>query len=227
MAHVRVRTVAIVPARAGSKGIPGKNRRRVAGRSLVEIAVDAAVQSRRCATVVVTTDDPISARQARSRGAIVLQRPRRLAGPKATTPEVIEHALHQLRRGGQDFDRLVVLQPTSPLRTASDVRNALRIHDQQDGRNVISVVALKGAQWSMRLRRDGRLVPLDPRSLRRRRQDLQPLYVPNGALYVIGTDRIGRGWFADAVGYVMPRERSIDIDDHFDLRVARALAPKK
>jgi len=182
------------------------------------------MRSRRCRVVVVSTDDAVAARQARRRGAIVVRRPRRLAGPRATTAEVIDHALRELRREGLVFDRVVVLQPTSPLRTSADVREALRIHDAQRGRNVISVTALKGAQWTMRLGSDGRLQPLDPRSLRRRRQDLRPLYVPNGALYVVGTDRVKQGWFEDAVGYVMPRSRSIDIDEPIDLRIARALS---
>lgn len=220
------RTIAIIPARAGSVQLPRKNRQRVGGRSLVERAIDDAVKSGRCTEVAVTTDDPLSARQARRLGATVINRPRSLAGPRVTTAAVVVHALRQLAHEGRRYDRVVVLQPTSPLRRPSDVTHALRLHDRSAGRNVIAIVALKGAHWAMRRRSDGRLVPLEAAELVRRRQDLGTLYVPNGAIYVVGAGRITRPWFADAVGFVMPRERSVDVDDLFDLRVARALVAK-
>jgi len=221
-----VRTVAIIPARAGSVQLPRKNRQRVGGQSLVERAIDHARKSGRCAEVVVTTDDPVLARQTLRLGATVIRRPRSLAGPRATTSSVVMHALRRLAREGRTCDRVVVLQPTSPLRRPSDVTRALQLHDRSAGRNVISVVALKGAHWAMRRLSDGRLVPQEARSFARRRQDLGTLYAPNGAIYVVDARRISGPWFADAVGYVMPRERSVDIDDAFDLHVARALAAK-
>jgi CMP-N-acetylneuraminic acid synthetase len=92
---------------------------------------------------------------------------------------------------------------------------------------VIGVVEAKGITWAMRMGKNDQLRPLDARALTRRRQDLPRLFLPNGALYVLSTGRVERPWFSGAVGFVMPRKRSVDIDDALDLRIARVLASRR
>jgi len=217
--------LAVIPARAGSKGFPNKNRQRIRGLSLVQLAIRAAQMSRTCDLIAVTTADALLAAQARSAGVIVIRRPARLATDRSPTMAAVTHAVTEVERAfGSTVDTVVVLEPTTPLRSARDIREAVLLNRKPGRPNIATVTPMVGAGWLCRIGRGGRLKPIDRRRFRARRQQGGEAYLPNGAVYVLTRRRLARPWHERALGCVMPKERSIDIDDRTDLRIARALA---
>lgn len=195
---------------------------RIGGRSLVQMAIDVAFESAVCDVVVVTSDDPVLLRQAERRGAIAIRRPRRLAGPSSVVVDAVRHVLAKVELVlQQEVDAIVLLQPTTPLRNARDVRAAVSLNARPTRPNVVTVVPVKQAGWLCRLGPDLRIVPLARSTLAARRQEVAMAYSPNGAVYVLTRRRLNQPWYRNAVGYVMPVERSIDVDNIHDLRLAR------
>jgi N,N'-diacetyllegionaminate synthase len=215
----------LIPARAGSKGLPGKNLALLAGIPLVGRAARTA---RRVAgafpgsRVVCSTDDPAIAAAAREWGAEVpFVRPAELATDSASALDVVRHALENL---GDPVDAVVLLQPTSPLTEPEDVREALALY-RNTGSPVVSVSeAEHPIDWYHRMDDAGRLVPVLrlPDSIQR--QQLEPSYRTNGAVYVASpTQLIGGGFLTpDTRGYRMPAARSVDVDARTDLEIARS-----
>lgn len=206
--------LAIIPARGGSRGIPRKNIVDFAGKPLIAWTIEAARQAG-IARVLVSTDDAEIAGVARRFDAEVpFLRPAHLSGDNAAALPVVLHALEQV-----EADTVVLLQPTSPLRTAADISGSLKLH-QETGRPVVSVARAK--PWLFSMSEDGSLAPSLP--VQDRRQDAQ-FFAPNGAIYVANAMKLrdGESWWTNAVGYEMPSERSIDIDEPADLVIARAL----
>lgn len=218
-------TLALIPARAGSKGLPGKNLRELQGQPLiahsVRHALDAGVDR-----VVVSTEDGAIADAARLAGAEVpFVRPAPLASDEASSLDVILHAADTLSLGPECV--LVLLQPTSPLRTGADIRACVDLHERS-GRSVVSVTEHgKPLAWLYELGAEGALTPAFPELGEvARRQDARAMYYPNGAVYVWTVERIRAertSLPADTLGYVMPAERSVDIDTLMDWRLVEAL----
>jgi CMP-N,N'-diacetyllegionaminic acid synthase len=216
--------IAIIPARGGSKGIKHKNLRLLGGKPLIVHTIDAALGARSIARVVVSTDSDTIARTAESAGAEVLRRPAALASDTATTAAVIRHALETLDPPLPDI--VVVLQPTSPLRTSADIDGAVSLLGSSGAPEVNSVCADDRIELFFRRAADGTLTRVVPGTPAARRQDAQPAVRLNGAVYVVRREAFLRtGLFTSdrTIGYVMPRERSIDIDEPADLLVAEAL----
>ncbi len=226
------RVVAVIPARGGSKGIPGKNLRRVAGRSLIERAVDACRAADSVEQVFVSTEDPAIAAAATSAGAAVLVRPAALAGDTASSESALLNAVEQLAARGGAPDVLVFVQCTSPFVDPADLDRAVAMVTRSEADAVFAAVPTHAFLW----RADaptgagpGLVSGLnhDPTD-RRRRQDIPPDYRETGAFYVLDTARFlatGRR-FCGRVAPVLVAERgAIDIDTEHDLALARALAP--
>ena len=217
------RVLAVVPARGGSKGVPGKNLREVGGVSLLHRTLREAAASRHVDLVVVSSDDDAILEHASLiEGVITLKRPAELAGDDTAMAPVVEHALD-----AHPADIVVLLQPTSPLRETTDIDGALERFVSSGAHSLISVCpAATSPYWMYLLGEDGRLQPVLPRANAATRQELPPTYQVNGAVYVVGSP-----WFREhrvfsdneTVAYVMPRERSIDVDSEIDLIVAEAL----
>jgi CMP-N,N'-diacetyllegionaminic acid synthase len=213
--------MALIPARGGSKGIPRKNLAPVAGRPLLRWTVDAAHQATSVTRVVVSTDDDEIAAEAESAGAEVLRRPAELAADEVSMAEVVGHAVEELG----PVDVLVLLQPTSPLRTAEHVDGAVALLRESGADAVVSIVEVPhnfepGSLMRLdgdRLERIGDSIP--------RRQDKPTLFARNGpAVLALRGDRIGTDLYGgDLRGYVMDRESSLDIDTDDDLRLAAFL----
>lgn len=221
--------LALIPARGGSKGLPRKNVLPLDGKPMIAWTVEAALNAACIDRVVVSTDDPEIAEAARAAGAETpFVRPAALASDEASSLSVIEHALDALDWGA---GALALLQPTSPLRIASDIDAAASLLEKQRATFCVSVVPNgKPLEWLHRIDGASRLQPVaDANRIAAeavsRRQDAGPVYALNGALYLGAASdvRRARGFIAnDTVAYVMPRERSIDIDDAIDLEVARS-----
>lgn len=224
------RIIGIIPARGGSKGIPGKNIRKIAGKPLIGWTIDAALDSRSLDRVLVSTDDPEIARVAEDCGADVpFIRPARFATDTATSFAVVSHAMGWLEKeDGQSFSRVMLLQPTSPLRTAADICEAIRLQEMLGAPAVVSVCASSGHPYYLKKIDGNGLLEnfLDPCPDAVRRQDLPPVYRVNGALYLNSWDVLNtmKNFIPPGTGaYVMPEERSVDIDTPWDFFIAEQL----
>ena len=218
----------LIPARGGSKGFPGKNLARLAGIPLVGRAARVARQASSVlgpgCRVVCSTDDPAIAEAARGWGAEEpFLRPAGLATDEARTMDVVFHALDTL---GGAFDAVALLQPTSPLVEAEDILGAIRLHLEKRV-PVISVCAAEHpAEWLYRMEEDGCLSPVLPAKNAHRRQAVGVAYRPNGAVYVGSPDTLrqaGSFMTGSTRGFVMPADRSVDVDSPLDLTVANAI----
>jgi CMP-N,N'-diacetyllegionaminic acid synthase len=219
---------ALIPARGGSKGLPGKNIRPFHGRPLLAWTIEAARACEAVGAVVVSTDDPAIAEVATDWGALVERRPAELATDTASTADVVRHHLEAWRMAGRRTDVVALLQPTSPLRTAHHVEAALRQFEDEALDSLASCTLSPAHPYlTWRLERD-RLEAFIPDAPVARRQDLPPAFVLNGALYLFRAAAFpatGDSVLYGVVGgYVMDPAVSIDIDDLEDFQAAEAVA---
>ncbi len=215
------KVLALVPARSGSKGIRNKNILQIGGRPLIAYTLEAAGGSRYVDNIVVTTDSDAVASTAREYGGEVpFLRPSGLSGDKARTIDAVIHALGALKKNGREYDILVLLQPTGPLRTTEDIDNALAVFMKNAMEGLTAVTEVSEHPLFIRTMDDsGKLVRLLNAGSTCRRQDLPPFYRVNGCIYINRTAEIGPGLsFNDnRVPYVMPPSRSVDIDGYEDI----------
>lgn len=221
------RAFAVVPARGGSKGLPGKHLRSLGGQSLLAWTVQAAQGSRAIDSFVLTSDDPAILQHGASLGAPTLRRPDELAEDHVRSEPVVAHALAAQQLHGARPDAVVLLQPTSPLRHAGDIDAALAMLFASDADAVVSVYAPPINPWKCFYRDSaGHLRGIvDDDTPFRPRQSLPQAWMPNGAIYAVRTDhfeRTGRLFGPKTLAYEMPASRSIDIDVAGDLDVAEA-----
>jgi len=218
------KTVALIPARGGSRGVPRKNLARVGGKSLIQRAIEVAMEVRQIDEVIVSSDCDEILQEAQRFGASVVRRPGNLADDDAQTSAVVEHFLsHHL-----GVSLLVLLQPTSPLREPQDVEACLAALAYAPAAATIVAVA-HPAEWMFGLAPGGALRPLigNWETLPSRRQDARSCYQLNGAVYAarVAHLRAGRPLVGAAtVGIPMPVARSIDIDTPHDLAFADYIA---
>jgi CMP-N-acetylneuraminic acid synthetase len=218
----------LIPARSGSKGIPGKNERPLAGRTLVERAAAAALESGVLDRVVLTTDSDAIAELGRAAGIDVLSRPAELALDDTPMAAVVTHALGEIEDGGRQYDAVALLQPTQPLRTADHIRRAVRLLEANPGASsVVSVVAIPphyAPEYALRLE-DGRLVPYLPAGAERtRRQDVEPAYSRDGTIYLTRAELARRGdlYGDNCLPLVIDADESINLDSPADWQRAEA-----
>jgi CMP-N-acetylneuraminic acid synthetase len=215
----------MVPARGGSKGIPHKNLRMVAGRPLLAYTADAARGSRRLSRTIVSTDDEGIAEAARTLGLEVpFMRPSDLATDEAPMLPVLQHAAREMAQRGCAADAIVLLQPTSPLRRAEHIDAAIELLERTGADSIVSVIEVPH-QFSpvsiMRLE-DGHLRPYEDGPLVTRRQNKPRLYARNGPAVLAVRTRVLEGgslYGDDCRPYVMPAADSLDVDTPDDLRL--------
>jgi len=217
----------LITARGGSRGIPQKNVRPVAGQPLIAWTIAAARRARTLTRIILSTDDPAIAEVGRQHGVEVpFLRPAELAGPDSPHVPVALHALDWLAANeGYRPGYLVLLQPTSPLRTAADIDAAVELAVARSASAVVSVEAAPSHPYlTYRVGPTGELEAFVPCDLGyRRRQDLPPAFALNGAVYVVRCDELRRQrtFLPDgALAYEMPPERSLDVDSPWDLHLA-------
>lgn len=219
----KVGVVAVVPARAGSKRLPGKNLLDLCGKPLIRWTLEAALESGIIDLLVITSDDDAILAEGERLGLRTMKRPGYLASDTATTLDVLVHILKQLQEENIRPERLLLLQPTSPLRTAQDIREAARRMDETEADSVVSVCPCEHSPlWSNTLDAEGKMDEfLRPELLNRRSQDLPVYYRLNGAIYMAKTSLFleQQGFFmSNSRAYIMPLDRSIDIDTYADFK---------
>lgn len=217
--------VSLIPARGGSKGIRQKNLVHVGGLPLVVRTAFQSMSSKRIGRTMVSTEDSEIERVCIDYGIDVIRRPGKLATDRASTESVINHMIHVLEGEMEYPDILVLLQCTSPLRTGLDIDNAIDLLVFNGYDSVFSVTEVFYFLWTMV---NGELVPKEKKYYlnRPRRQEMEKEYAENGAIYVFRTEGF-KQWnnriFGKKGMYLMPKERSVEIDDLFDLWVCRHL----
>ena len=221
--------LAIIPARGGSKGIPRKNIKRLAGKPLIGWTIDAAKRSSCIDSIIVSTEDDEIASVCRELGADVpFMRPAELATDDTPGIAPVLHAILQL----PEYDWVLLLQPTSPLRSAEDIDGIWKFCQERGAFSAVSVCEVgKHPYWMYKCGSTQRLEPfITGRPVITRRQDLPPAYALNGALFLARTDWlleqkefIGPG----TLGYTMPPERSLDLDTLQDWRWVEFLIEKE
>lgn len=225
--------LAVIPARGGSKRLPGKNTMPLQGIPLLVWSIRCALACPDISRTVVSTDDEAMQKLALQHGAEApFLRPAELSTDQASTAEVIQHALDHYRAQGIEFKTVMVLQPTSPLRQASDLNSAFAILRERQSKAVISVCPCEHhPYWCGTLPADGSLDQFLKAQVRGlRSQDLPPMYRLNGAIYLRDVEdfRKEKSLFPteNSHALIMPNERSVDIDSLLDFQLAQVLMSK-
>jgi CMP-N,N'-diacetyllegionaminic acid synthase len=225
------RTVALIPARGGSKGLPGKNIRFLAGKPLIQHTIDAALQCERVDAVYVSTDDAAIRQASEAAGATVVERPTKLATDTASTMDVVRHFLDEYQEKHGDWpETLVLLQPTSPLRTMLHLAEALKQYaGLSQPASLVSVSPAKPINWQGYLDEAGQFSFHQSLDMSRNRQAEAQNYVLNGAIYISSPQRFYNGELtAPALSaYVMTQEASVDIDTLFDFELAEFILQRQ
>ena len=219
------KVIGIIPARGGSKSVPKKNIRPLSGTPLIGWTIKEANKSKYIDKLILSSDDLEIISVAKKYGLEVpFLRPSGLAEDNTTQMEVILHALEQCPR----FDIVVALQPTSPMRNVEDIDGVIRKMIDSDAPACVSVTLPdKSPYWMFEIDQSERLSPLFPdKPIATNRQELPIVYALNGAVYVADVKWLleSRSFICPkTLGYVMPRLRSIDIDDEDDFFFAEKL----
>lgn len=229
MEYTTMRNLAIIPARSGSKGLPDKNIRDFLGKPLMAHTIQAAAESGCFAEVMVSTDSDKYARIAKEWGASVpFLRSEATSTDQASSWDMVEEVLQNYEKMGQRFDTFCLLQPTSPLRTADDIREAYRIFESKASFAVVSVCEAEHSPlWCGHLPVNGEFKDfIDPEGMKQR-QSGGKFYRLNGAVYIVDTARFREDRFLYKEGsfaYIMSQERSVDIDTAMDFAYAELIA---
>ena len=214
--------LALIPARGGSKGLPRKNIKPLLGKPLIGWTIEQANNSKYIDKVIVSTDDEEIAKISKEYDAEVpFLRPKELARDDSPTIDTITHAINWFEEMGEFFNIIVLLQPTSPLRTTSDIDKAIELF--LNNKKALSLVSVKENEhppfWSFKIE-NNLIKPLfGDEYFKKRRQELPKSYMPNGAIYISYVDVLkeyNSFYTPKTIAYIMPSERSIDIDNEFD-----------
>lgn len=238
MSQVRMRTtrpgrvLGLIPAKAGSVRLPGKNIRPLAGKTLLERAIHSARKSGICDRIFVSTENSEVARIAHDAGLdLPFMRPASLARDPAGVVDVALHALDEWEARGEPFDTLLIVLPTSPFRRAEDITGALEAYLRLKVDFLMSVVREAHSPLSSLVLEAGRLLPLHPEWLNRTgaraTAELPTLVRCNGAITIVDIARFReeRNYYAYPLGaFEMPAERSLDIDTELEFAFAEFLA---
>lgn len=228
-----MRILGVIPARGGSKGIPRKNVTLLHGKPLLVWTIEAALLST-ITHAIVSTDDEEIARVAREHGIEApFKRPSNLADDSARVIPVLQHALTYMEREHEAFDALMMLQPTSPMRTSRDIDSAIALLSADPtADSVISVVSVGGYHPARMKYLENNLL-IDPPFVEmyenQPRAELRPMYIRNGAIYLVRRDTLMcynslKG--NRCVGLILPAHRSVNIDTPFDMEFATWLMSK-
>lgn len=217
--------LAIIPARGGSKRLPRKNILDLAGKPLIAWSIEAGLDSQYIDKVIVTSDDTEILNIAQQFGSDAIKRPDALASDTATSFDAIKHTIENIDK----YDYVVLLQPTSPLRTAEHIDEAIELLERKKANAVVSVCEMEHSPlWSNTLPGDDSMKGfLKDKVLNKRSQDLEAYYRLNGAIYICNTNKLleEESFFLkeNIFAYKMDRESSVDIDEKIDFQFTEIL----
>ncbi len=222
-------SIAIIPARSGSKGLPDKNIKLLHDKPLLAYSIEVAEKSGLFDCIHVSTDSERYEQIAREYGADVpFLRNEELSGDTAGSWDVVRWVLGQYAARGQRFDMVTLLQPTSPLREAEDIKQAYHLFEEKAADAVVSVCEMDHSPlWSNTLPEDGSMDGFLDQVADAGRQQLPTYYRINGAIYMLRAALLAEGapglYREGTYAYVMPKERSVDIDDALDFAIAETI----
>ena len=230
MAYKNLKILAIIPARGGSKRLPGKNIKKIGGKPMIAHAILAARKSKYVDRVIVSTDDLKIIKVAKEYGAEVpFIRPAELASDTATTLPVLQHTVTYIEKPGNfKPDLIVLIQPTNPLVTSDDIDGTIEkiIATKTNSCFTVSEISQR-PEWMYRLdSKKTKLFLNEDNGPTKRSQELPRLAIINGAVYVMRYDTLmKKNKIRDnnTSIYVMPKERSVDVDNIFDFKLAEFL----
>lgn len=212
--------LALIPARGGSKGIKNKNIIDLCGHPLIYYSINAALKSLYIDDVVVSTDSEAIAAVSRKCGAEVpFMRPDSLAQDKSTSTSVVTHAIKTLKEMGREFDCLVFLQPTQPLRDTKDIDGAIETFYENNRQSLVSVCEVDNHPLLIRSIENGELFRLLNVNSSVRRQDMPKYYCINGCIYINAVEEINEDLSQNdnIIPFIMDVSHSVDIDEPSDL----------
>ena len=220
-------------ARGESKGVPNKNIRKLLGKPLISYTIEQALDCKMIERVVVSTDSELIAKTAKKSGAEVpFMRPKKLASDSAKNIDVIIHAVNWLGRNGFDYDAVIILQPTSPLRIVVDIDGLIEYFIRKNADMIVSVCKSEHSpNWANTLPKDKNMNNFISKNIQNKnRQELQEYFRLNGAAEISKTEYLlnyKNNFGEQTYAYVMPQERSIDIDSEIDFLFSEALIKKQ
>ena len=226
------KVLSIIPARGGSKSLPRKNILDLAGKPLIAWTIEASLNSKYITKTVVSSDDEEILDISEKYGAEIINRPGYLASDIATSESVVKHAIDYLESIGEVFDIVVLLQPTSPLRSYKDIDSAFEIMFASKATAVVSVCEFDNKILKAFIKNtNGFLQGISNNKYPfMRRQDLPPVYMANGAIYIINIDLFLEKKLlmtSNTSDYIMPSDRSADIDTMDDMKVITSYMGQK
>lgn len=223
--------LAMIPARGGSKGLPGKNIKELCGKPVIAWSIDAAKTSKYIDTLMVSTDNKEIADISRKYGADVpFLRPNYLASDTATSFDAIEHTLDFYK---DTYDYLVLLEPTSPLRTTEDIDYALELLFSSTADSIVGISKTEDQNpaFLVKKRSDNFIIGYEDEKMSvKRRQDIEDVYFFEGTVYIsdIKTLREKKSFYHDTtIGYEVPKYKSLEIDDIDDFVMVEAIMKHK
>ena len=224
--------IAIIPARSGSKGLKDKNIKMMCGKPLMAYSIQAALDSECFDTVMVSTDSEQYKKIAIEYGADVpFLRSAQTSGDGAGSWDVVKEVLERYKSKGKEFQNVCLLQPTSPLRTAEDIKKAYQLYKDKKAGIVISVCEVEHpTEWCNKLDETLSLDGFIDREMDRQRQSYMKSYRINGALYIVDTQELYRDTFLyreKSYAYIMEQNRSYDIDTELDFKIAEMLMKER
>lgn len=223
-----MKNLAIIPARSGSKGVKDKNIRLLNGTPLMAYSINAAYNSEVFDEVMVSTDSKEYADIALEIGASVpFLRSVETSTDNADSWDMVKEVIENYKGKNREFDTVCLLQPTSPLRNGNDIKEAYKIFETKASVAVISVCEMEHTPlWSNTLPENGSLNGFIKATVGKRRQDNNKYYRLNGAIYIVSVDELLNNinlYREGSFAYIMPQDRSVDIDSEFDFKYAEFL----
>lgn len=223
-----MKNIAIIPARSGSKGLKDKNIKELCAKPLMAYTIEAAIKSNLFDCIHVSTDSEEYSIIARKYGADVpFLRDKEFATDTASTWDTVKNVLNKYAELGEEFDVVTILQPTSPFRTSEDICNAFQLFCDKDALSVVSVCEVDHSPLLCNtLETDLSLNQFIDMKKVTRRQDMSTFYRINGGIYMLHVkilDDIGELYGVRSYAYIMEKDKSIDIDDEIDFKVAECM----
>jgi len=219
----------IIPARGGSKRLPKKNIELLNGKPLIQYSIESAYKSKFVNDIVISTDDEQIIKICKKFKVKIVKRPKELAQDKTPVMKVIKQAIKQVEKTTKNIqDIIVILQPTSPLRNSNDIDKAINKFKKYKRKTVIGVTETSPIEWMYHKNKE-KLIPVIKNKILHRSQDAKKTYRANGAIFVIDRKNAfeqNSVYSNETIPYIMPPERSIDIDVKFDFEVAECLMKK-